>query len=249
MKKLTQEELDKILKQHEKWLRGDIYSEPANLSYTDLSGLDFRKAYLITINMSGSCLIGANMRYAMLDGVILLGSNLSNADLYNAVLKRSVLDNANLTNANLRSVTFDDVSLKNTNFKNAKLKLVNFENIDTENIFGLPTQEEFLDQLFEKTEKGYIVYKVFGLVYKPPIYWDVKRGSIIEEKVNLNRNIMCLYGINVATKEWIQSFQGYHDQPIWKCLLSFEDLDKVCVPYATDGKIRCGRLKLLEVVE
>lgn len=36
---------------------------------------------------------------------------------------------------------------------------------------------------------------------------------------------------------------------VWKVLIRWEWLAGVCVPYNTDGKIRCERVKLVEIVE
>jgi len=64
--------------------------------------------------------------------------------------------------------------------------------------------------------------------------------------VNANRTDVCGCGINVAPLEWVKrNYKGV----IWKVLIRWEWLAGVCVPYNTDGKIRCERVELVEVVE
>lgn len=156
------------------------------------------------------------------------------------------LDNVDFSNANLTGTTFYGSILRNVDFTNAIIDYIELKPLYLINVKGLPTQKEMLDKLFEKTDKGYIVYKTFGTYYGVPRYWEIEENSIITENVDIDRKNDCSYGINVATLDWIKRQTNHINQPIWECLLSFGDLDKVCVPYGTDGKIRCGRLKLLE---
>jgi len=102
-----------------------------------------------------------------------------------------------------------------------------------------------LNEHFEKTDEGYIAYKTFGGKYIPPEKWVIQSGSIITENVNFNRANSCGCGINVAPYEWVQI---HYTGEIWKVLIKWEWLAGVCVPYMTDGKIRCERVQLLEVV-
>ena len=103
-----------------------------------------------------------------------------------------------------------------------------------------------MDSHFEKTKDGYIVYKTFGGMFAPNKSWEIKKGSIITEVVNANRTNDCGCGINVAPLEWVKS--NYKGE-IWKVLIRWEWLVGVIVPYNTDGKIRCERCELVEIVE
>ena len=99
---------------------------------------------------------------------------------------------------------------------------------------------------FERTDSGYIAYKTFGSERKPPEEWKIEPGAIIEENVNFNRSEECGCGINVAPLDWVKrNYSG----DIWKVLIRWEWLCGVCVPYMTDGKIRCERVELLEIVK
>ena len=76
---MTQEELDKIVEQHQHWLKEDCEGweyMKANLSGANLSGADLSGA-----NLSGANLSGANLSGADLSGADLSGADLSGADL------------------------------------------------------------------------------------------------------------------------------------------------------------------------
>ena len=105
---------------------------------------------------------------------------------------------------------------------------------------------DYLNKTFELTAEGYIAYKTFGSEYPPPERWRIESGSVIEENVNYNRCQVCGCGINVAPLKWVQN--NYHGD-IWRVLIRFEWLAGVCVPYNTDGKIRCERVELLGIQE
>lgn len=72
-------------------------------------------------------------------------------------------------------------------------------------------------------------------------------GYAGEETVNFDRCTECGSGINVAPLEWVKTY--YPNDLIWKVLIRWEWLPGVCVPYESNGKIRCERVELLEVVE
>ena len=165
--------------------------------------------------------IRANLIGADLSGANLSGANLSGADLIGANLRRANLSGADLRGADLRGV----------NLSGAK---------------GLLSAANYLEAHFDRTTNGYIVYKTFGSMYTPPKNWKIEPGAIIEETANHDRCTECGSGINVAPFEWVKKrYKG----DIWKCLIKWEWLPGVVVPYMTDGKIRCEKLQLLEVVE
>lgn len=125
---------------------------------------------------------------------------------------------------------------------------------------GWASPSEFLARNFERNENntGYIVYKTFGHLYSPPKEWVITPGSIITENCDLNRMETCSYGINVATLEWIRNnIDGAYGRipleckstcSIWRCEILDEWLADVCVPIGSDGKIRCGKLRLIETI-
>ena len=111
---------------------------------------------------------------------------------------------------------------------------------------GLLRTVDFLEARFERTDRGYIAYKTFDRSYKAPDTWKIEPGAVIEETVNFDRCTTCGSGINAAPLEWVQ--KEYPEGTIWKVLIRWEWLCGVCVPYMTDGKIRCERVELLETV-
>lgn len=102
---------------------------------------------------------------------------------------------------------------------------------------------------FERTADGYIAYKMFSCERVAPKSWKIEPGSVVTENVNFNRTDECGCGINVAPLEWVRREYGYKKLAIWKVLIRWEWLCGVCVPYMTDGKIRCEKVELLEVVK
>ena len=163
----------------------------------------------------------------------LRGANLSYANLSDANLSGADLSYADLSDANLSGADLSDADLRYANLSYAE---------------GLLSAVEYLEAHFEKTAEGYIAYKTFGGEYYPPEKWVIQPDSIITENVNFNRTNTCGCGINVAPFNWVKQQYGYKGD-IWKVLIKWEWLAGVCVPYYTDGKIRCERVQLIEVVK
>ena len=98
MKKLTQQEVNKIIAKHQKWLRGEEGGERANFSNTDLSNLDLSRVNLSHANLSNANLSYANLSYA----------NLSYANLSRVNLLYANLSHANLSHANLENIIYNE---------------------------------------------------------------------------------------------------------------------------------------------
>ena len=98
MKNINQEELNKILKEHELWLKGEG-GKRADLSNTDLSNINLSNANLKYANLSN-----ANLKDADLKDSNLRFTNLRCADLSNANLNSANLSSANLSKANLKDI-------------------------------------------------------------------------------------------------------------------------------------------------
>ena len=175
---------------------------------------------------------GAGGERANLSGADLSWANLSGADLSWANLSGANLSRANLSGANLSGADLSWANLSGANLSRAK---------------GLLSTVNYLDAHFERTPDGYIAYKTFNATYCSPDTWTIENGAVIEENVNFDRCISCGCGINVAPLAWVKN--EYPKAQIWKVLIRWEWLCGVCVPYMTDGKIRCERVELIEVVE
>lgn len=112
---------------------------------------------------------------------------------------------------------------------------------------GLPLTSDYLKEHFEFTADGMIAYKVFAGTYTSPKKWTLQSGSVITENVNPNRTDVCGCGINVAPLDWVH--KKYPGKDIWKLLIRYEWLCGIVVPYNTDGKIRCEKAELVEIVK
>ena len=128
----------------------------------------------------------------------------------------------------------------------ANLSWADLSGADLSGAKGILSTVNFLESYFERTEDGYVAYKTFNSMYRAPDTWKIETGSIIEENVNFNRCDDCGCGINVAPLQWVKN---NYSGDIWKVLIRWEWLCGVCVPYQSDGKIRCERVELVEVVK
>ena len=168
----------------------------------------------------------ADLRRANLSGAVLIGADLSGADLRHADLRRANLSGAVLRRANLSGAVLIDADLSGA-------------------INDFTNPIDFIVENFERVPDGVIVYKAFGENYSPPSKWAIMPGAILEEEVNYTRTSECACGVNVATMGWIR--RNVNDsKDVWRCLIRWEWLPGVCVPYHTDGKIRAARVMLLK---
>ena len=90
----TKEELQDILKEHQKWLLANGGSR-ANLRGANLRGADLRGASLRDADLSGASLSDASLSRADLSGASLSGANLRGADLSRADLRGTIYDKVN----------------------------------------------------------------------------------------------------------------------------------------------------------
>ncbi len=228
----------------------------ANLREANLRGADLSEANLYEANLRGADLSGANLRGANLRGADLSGANLRGANLYEANLRGADLSGANLRGAdlseanlreaNLRGANLSGADLSGADLSGANLREANLRGANLSGALNLLESCAYIDDHFEKTDKGYIAYKTFGSFNTPPAYWTIEPDSIICENVNFNRTEECGCGVNVGTLEWVK--ENTTGQ-IWKVLIEWPWLAGVVVPYSTDGKIRCERVRLLEKIE
>ena len=186
----------------------------------------------------------ADLRLANLLDADLSGANLSWADLSGANLSWAYLSGANLSWADLSGANLSRANLSRANLSGANLSRANLSGADLSGAKGLLQTTAFIAENFERTPDGYIAYKTFNSQYRAPDAWEIKPGSIIEETVNFDRCTECGSGINVAPLEWVRS---HYKGDIWKVLIRWEWMCGVCIPYNTDGKIRCERVELLGI--
>ena len=226
MKKITKTELDEILRLHKLWLAGDPLGARAILSNLDLRGADLSYDDLSYADLYGADLSYANLYGAILRNLNLRGAFLYGSDLCDANLRGAILYGSNLCDAILRGTILYGADLSGTK--------------------GLIIPSEYIAQHFERVKDGYIGYKTFGGKFPPPVRWAIKPGEIITETVNPNRTDNCGSGINIAPLDWVK---GHYQGDIWQVLIRWEWLADVVVPYNTDGKIRCGKVELVKIVD
>jgi len=169
------------------------------------------------------------------------------ADLCESNLRESDLREANLCKTNLSGANLCKTNLCESDLRESDLRGANLSKADLSGCRGLISPIEYMEKNFEKAEDGYICYKIFSNIYATPDYWEIKNGSIISEVVNPYRTVDCACGVNVGTLDWVRE-NNSSNANIWKCIIEWKWLPGVVVPYNTDGKIRCEKVKLLEVI-
>ena len=204
----------------------------ANLSYANLSDANLRAANLSAANLRDADLINANLRAANLRAADLSYANLSYADLRAADLRDANLSAADLSAADLSA---------------ADLRAANLSDANLSGVMGLLDPVEWLKTNFETDAEGVIVYKRIGETeFDAPSHWAVEPGAYLTEVVNPTRTVECGCGVNFGTRDWCR--WHYEMATLWRCRIEWWDLAGVVVPYNTDGKARCARLRLIEPV-
>jgi len=165
-------------------------------------------------------------------------ADLRYADLSDADLRYADLRDADLCRADLRSADLRYADLRSANLRSADLR-----SADLSGCKGLIDPVKWMSDNLEKTPSGYIAYKSFGSNFASPNRWTVKRNHLISEVVNPLPTSDCACGINVSTLEWQKGRTN-----VWRVLIKWEWLPSVVIPYNTDGKFRCGKVKLLKEI-
>lgn len=149
MRKISDEELRKILNLHEKWLRGEENGIRADLSWTNLSNMD----------LSHVDLTDANLDYAILENSDLSCSDFTRANFSCANLKNANLSYAIFIHANFLDACLTDANLKCAYFKNTILINTDLSRIEYEaELFPLqcPEKGSFIGYKSAITERGRI---------------------------------------------------------------------------------------------
>jgi len=179
---MTQEELNKIVKQHQHWLKEDCdgwedmraYLSGADLNGVDLSGVDLSMAYL-----SGTNLSGANLYMA----------NLSGADLYRANLYMANLSMANLSGADLSGAYLSGADLYRTNLSGVGLRGADLNGVD---LSGADLSGAYLSE----DEKFRL-----GKVLDEPLtgYKKTREGVVITAEIPVGAIVFCINGSKCRT--------------------------------------------------
>lgn len=155
-RKLTQDELGRILELHQDWLDGNPSGVKADLSNTYLNCVDLKEADLREANLSdvtlnnvdlkGADLRGANLAYAQLNNVDLKYSDLDSAVLMGVFLRDSDLRHIMLTEANLTEADIKRVDLRYSRLNNSILTNIYLidSNLSESNLKAVDLSESYL---------------------------------------------------------------------------------------------------------
>ncbi len=255
---MNAEQLNAILDAHGKWRRGENGGIRANLTRAYLTGADLTDANLSRADLTGANLsradltdanlTGADLTDADLTGANLTGANLTRADLTGAYLTDANLTDAYLTDANLTDADLTGANLTGAYLTGANLSRADLTRADLSQAKGVFDPAQYIADHFKRVRGGIEVFKTFGLYQSPPASWIIKPGAVICELANPTVTQDCGSGVNVATAEWIE-LHNVKNLPVWRCLIKWEWMPGVVVPWNTDGKIRASKVKLIEVVE
>ncbi len=118
LRKISQDELKKILEDHWTW----VESKGKEGGRANLGGANLQKADLRSANLQEAGLFLANLQEAKLRS-----ANLQETDLYLANLQEAKLRSANLQKADLRSANLQEADLFGANLQKAKLRSANLQ--------------------------------------------------------------------------------------------------------------------------
>lgn len=154
-------------------------------------------------------------------------------------------NNSCFNNSRFYDSKFDDSEFNNSRFNDSRFNLC-FLGVSFNYCDGLFDVDQWIENNLEKHKNGYIVYKRIGegTPFKSPKNWKIEKNSILTAEVNREVTAQCGAGVNCGTKDWV--LINYRKNSLWKCLIKWEWVHNMIVPWNTDGKIRCGKLQLLK---
>ena len=187
---MTQEQLNKIIENHQHYLNEDIdgwKSMRADLSYKNLSGLDLKNANLYRADLKN-----ANLRAVDLRNADLRYANLRNADLSNADLSEANIDGADLRYANLYGA-----NLKNTDIIYAKIS----EDTKIDYPIACPETGSFIGYKKAVSEK----------IVKLQICKDAKRSSATAKKCRCSKALVLSIENMDGSDSGLQEVESHFD--------------------------------------
>ena len=207
MKKLTQEQANKMLEEHKHWLNEECEgweTMRADFSCCDLSYADLRHA-----DLSHADLSYADLRAANLSGANLRDANLRSANLCSANLRSADLSGANLSSANLRSADLSYADLRHADLSYADLRAANLSganlrDTDLRDAEGVPYIPMVCPE--EGDFNGW--KKAGGKIVKLRIPEDALRSSATTRKCRCNKaEVIEIYNIDgtIADKRIVSS--------------------------------------------
>lgn len=180
-------------------------------------------------------------------------ADLSHRDLARGDFSRRNLRGVNFSGSVLWGVDFTDADLTGAELSNTVLKYSILRGAILSGVKGIESPINFISG-FQKTPEGIIVYKYIGRKSEmpPPPHWKIQQGEILTETVNPDRGCLSRSsGIYVASLEWVKGYMLWLHQRdiwegVWQCLIRWEWLPGIIVPFYSDGEFRTEKLELLK---
>lgn len=211
---MTQEELNKIIENHQHWLRRDCVcweDMRADLGRACLVGSDLKKADLRRAYLVGAYLEGADLRRACL-----VEANLGGADLRGAYLVEADLRGANLRGAYLVGAYLKEADLEGADLGGADLGGAYLVEANLERAFNIPfipmTCPDTGSFIGWKKAKG----KAERVIVKLLIPEDAKRSSATGRKCRCDKaEVLSIESLDGKIHYEIAS-SNYDDEFIYK---------------------------------
>ena len=211
---MTQEELDKIVEQHQHWIKEDCEGWEgmrANLTGANLVDANLTRANLTGANLTGANLMrakltGANLAVAYLTNANLTGANFTDANLVDAYLTNANLTGANLTDANLTRANLTGANLARANLTDANLTRANLTganltraNLTGANLAGANLTNAYLTNAYLTNANQFRL----GKVLDEPLtgYKNTKEGVVITAEIPAGAIVFCINGSKCRTNK------------------------------------------------
>jgi len=245
------------IQRHHEWSMSNEHGDsPVDLSHKTFDDIELFDKSLSLANAHNSTFVDAEFHTVRAIKADFQDSIFRGATLKDVEFRNCNFSYADFSQATLHDVAFIYCNLSRAKFYNAKFEPVSTPSgvwfrdcqtlkVDWSQVEGFFDPLQFLESYFEQDLAGYLVYKAFGQYYQAPSSWKIEPGSVLRENVSYSRTADCACGINVATRDWIKNNIRNTDE-VWLCRIRYPWLVDVVVPFQSDGKIRTGRLELLE---
>ena len=198
---MTQEELNKIVEQHQHWILRDVDGWEGMRA--NLKGANLKGAYLYRANLYRANLYRANLYRAFLEGANLEGANLEGAYLYGAYLYRANLEGANLEGANLEGANLYRANLEGANLEGANLEGANLE--------GAYLEGAYLEGA--NLYRAYLEDFRLGKILTEPMtgYKKTQEGVVITAEIPVGAIVFCINGSKCRTNRAKITDMAGHD--------------------------------------
>jgi len=168
-----------------------------------------------------------------------------------ATIKEAVEKNsANLNSANLRSANLNSADLNSADLSSANLRYADLNSADLRSAKNLQPEYLLPDLYILKFMPSNTILTAWKYIKdgKSPHQYSVYEvGKTYKEKdYCTNEQELCGKGLNVATLQWC--LRDNRDKDIELLEVQFKVSDIIAIPYATDGKFRVKKMKVLRKI-